>query len=280
MPMKIGIHVSIAGGLARSIERANERGCDTIQIFARTPRAWKAKEWDPTDVEAFVEGKRVSNIAPVMIHTCYLLNLATTKPDLREKSIDALVDDLQRARMGEVEYVVTHPGSGHGVEGGAQRVRDCCLEALDIADTPAQLLIENVAGGGGKVGDTFEELSEIVEGTELGVLLDTCHAFAAGIPIHKDPAAVLDYFDETVGIEKLRALHLNDSHGDFGRRVDHHEHIGKGYIGLDGFRRILGEERIRALPGVLETPQRATDDPSDDLNNIATLRKILGEYGG
>ena len=277
--MRIGIHVSIAGGLARSIERANERGCETIQIFARTPRAWKAKAWDPVDVEAFKEGRNKSKIAPVLIHTCYLLNLATTKPDLREKSMDALVDDLQRAKMGGVEYVVTHPGSGHGVEGGTQRVRECCLEALDLADTTAQLLIENVAGGGKKVGGTFEELSEMVDGTDLGVCLDTCHAFAAGIPIHLDPGGVLDDFDDIVGIDKLRALHLNDSHGEFGRHVDHHKGIGDGFIGLDGFRNILGEERIRALPGVLETPQRATDDPTDDINNISILRKILAELG-
>jgi deoxyribonuclease-4 len=128
------------------------------------------------------------------------------------------------------------------------------------------------------VGGTFEEIAEMVDGTKLGVLLDTCHAFAAGIPIHLDPSAVLDHFDDTVGIDKLKALHLNDSFGEFGKRVDHHQHIGGGYIGLEGFRKILGEKRIRALPGVLETPQRATDDASDDLNNLATLRKILGEF--
>ena len=278
--MKIGIHVSIAGGLSRSIERANERGCDTIQIFARTPRAWKAKPWDPTEVDLFVEGRESSGISPVIIHTCYLLNLATTKTDLREKSMDALVDDLNRAEMGGIEYVVIHPGSSKGTEGGAQRVRDCCLESLDRSGTSAQLLIENVAGGGGKVGESFQEIAEIVEGTELGVLLDTCHAFAAGIPIHLDTASVLDDFDDTVGIEKLKALHLNDSYDEFGKHVDHHQNIGEGYIGREGFRNILGEERIRSLPGVLETPHRATKDPTDDLKNIAAIRGILVEVGG
>ncbi len=273
--MRIGIHVSIAGGLVKSIERANIRGCETIQVFARTPRAWKAKPWDPDDVDSFRSGREESGIRPVLIHTCYLLNLATTKPDLREKSIEALADDLHRANMGGVEYVVTHPGSSGGIQGGTQRVKECCLEALDRVETSAQILLENVAGGGAKVGGTFRELAEMVEGTGFGVCLDTCHAFAAGIPLHKDPGQVLDEFDQEIGIKKLKALHINDSWGEFGRHVDHHQHIGEGHIGLEGFETMLREPRIRRLPGVLETPQRARDDPTDDLRNLETLRNLL-----
>jgi len=277
--MRVGIHVSISGGLSKAVERANLRGCETIQIFARTPRAWKAKPWEADDVASFREGRERSKIFPVVIHTCYLVNLATPKEDLRRKSMEAVADDLRRADLGGIEYVVTHPGSGTGVEGGVQRVRESCQEAIEIAGSSAQLLIENVAGGGNKVGGSFEELSEIVEGTDMGVLLDTCHAFAAGYPLHTEPEEVLDEFDETVGIDKLKALHLNDSYGGFGSHVDHHQHIGKGEIGLEGFRRILSSSRIRSLPGILETPQRATDDPTDDLENLATIRRILAETG-
>ena len=278
--MRIGIHVSISGGLPNAVQRADARGCETIQIFARTPRAWKAKPWDPGQVEAFKIGIKASGVSPVIIHTCCLLNLATPKADLKEKSIDALADDLERAHMGEIKFVVTHPGSSQGVEGGIQRIRECCTEAMDRVGGRAQILIENVAGGGDKVGGTFDELASMVEGTSMGICLDTCHAFAAGIPIHQCPDEVLDEFEEKIGLRKLKALHLNDSYGEFGRRIDHHPHIGEGFIGIKGFRAILGEPRIRAVPGILETPQRATDDPTDDLRNIGTVRRILGEIEG
>ncbi len=281
MSVRIGIHVSISGSLAKAIERARIRECQTIQIFARTPRAWKAKPWDVSDVESFKQERRKSGIRPVVIHTCYLLNLASPDADLRSKSIEALVDDLQRADMGGIEYVVTHPGSSSG-PGGVDRVRSACLQAMDAIKSKAQILVENVSGGGGKVGGSFEELAQMVDGTRFGVCLDTCHAFAAGYPIHLQPGRVLDEFDDKVGMSKLKVLHLNDSVGEFGSHVDHHQHIGKGFIGLDGFERILAEPRIRAVPGILETPQRATDDPSDDLANVRTVRRILQdlEKGG
>ncbi len=276
--MRIGVHVSIAGGLPKAIERAKIRGCDTIQIFARTPRAWKAKPWDPEEVAKFKSSRRESGISPVFIHTCYLLNLAGPNAELRRKSIDALVDDLRRAEMGGVEYVVTHPGSSPDLDGGLRRVREACLEAVDLAGGRSRILIENVSGGGGKVGASFEELAEIVGGTEFGICLDTCHAFAAGYVLDEEPAKVLDQLDEVIGLRKLEALHLNDSFGARGSHVDHHQHIGKGEIGMQGFRRILGEPRMRAVPGVLETPQRAGDDPTDDLINLSALRSILDEF--
>ena len=188
-----------------------------------------------------------------------------------------MADDLKRAEMGGIEYVVTHPGSGADSE-AIHRVRELCLEALD-GTKGVQLLIENVAGGGDKVGGSFEELAEMVDGTEMGVCLDTCHALAAGYPIHESPGEVLDNFEETVGLDRLKVLHLNDSVGALGSHVDRHDHIGRGEIGMEGFRRILSDPRIRRLPGILETPQRATDDPSDDIRNISTIRQILGSVG-
>lgn len=276
--MRIGIHVSISGALVRAIERANFRQCDAIQIFARTPRAWKAKPWDLADVESFKRERRKSGIKPVVVHTCYLLNLATPDLELRAKSIEALADDLRRADLGGIEYVVTHPGSGSGVAGGPGRVKEACSEAMDQSKSKARILMENVSGGGDKVGGSFEELAQMTDGTRFGVCLDTCHAFAAGYPIHLEPGRVLDEFDEKVGLSKLKALHLNDSFGEFGSHVDHHQHIGKGFIGLDGFARVLAEPRIRAVPGILETPQRATDDPTDDIANLTTVRKILQSF--
>ncbi len=275
--MKIGVHVSISGGIAKSIDRALERKCDTIQIFARTPRAWKGKDWDLDDVELFMKKRREASIKPVVIHTCYLINLATPREDLRRKSMECLIDDLRRADMADIEYVVTHPGSSSGMEGRTKRVRKCCVEALQKSDTDAQLLIENVSGSGNKVGSSLDELAEIVDGTDLGILIDTCHAFTAGIPIHEQPGAVLDEMEEKVGLERLMALHLNDSKGKFGSNIDHHEHIGEGEIGEEGFRRILSDKRIRSIPGILETPQRTKDDPSNDLINLARVRRILEE---
>jgi deoxyribonuclease-4 len=147
---------------------------------------------------------------------------------------------------------------------------------MDRSGSTAQILVENVAGGRERIGSSFEDLRRMLEGLDMGVCLDTCHAFAAGHPLHLDPGAVLDEFDEKVGIERLKALHLNDSFGEFESHLDHHQHIGQGHIGLEGFRRILGEPRIQAVPGILETPQRATDDPADDVRNIGTVRDILG----
>lgn len=273
--MRIGIHVSISGALAKAIERANVRQCDTIQIFARTPRAWKAKPWDPLDVASFRRERRKSGIRPVVIHTCYLLNLATPEPELRGKSIEALADDLRRADLGGIEYVVTHPGSSSAAAGGPERVKEACMEAVDQSKAKARILIENVSGGGGKVGGSFEELARMIDGTRFGICLDTCHAFAAGYPVHLNPGKVLDEFDEEVGMSKLKVLHLNDSFGEFGSHIDHHQQIGKGFIGLEGFGRILADPRVQAVPGILETPQRATDDPADDIANIAAVRKIL-----
>jgi len=276
--MRTGVHVSISGGLAKGIDRAVERACETIQIFARTPRRWKGKEWDPEDVDLFVEKRDEAGIYPVVIHTCYLINLASPKEDLRRKSIACLVDDLRRADMASIEYVVIHPGSSSGKKGGAERVREACLRALDEVEGSAQLLVENVAGGGNKVGADFEELRTIVEGTGMGVLLDTCHMLGAGYPIHEQPAEVMDEFQEAVGIERLKAFHLNDSKGEPGSHVDRHEHIGQGTIGMEGFRRIFSDPRIRSVPGILETPQRATDDPSYDKANLSAIRGILAEY--
>jgi len=276
--VRVGIHVSISGALVKAIERANIRQCETIQIFARTPRAWKAKPWDAADVKSFKRERRKSGIKPVVIHTCYLLNLATPDSELRGKSVEALVDDLRRADLGGIEYVVTHPGSSPGAAGGPERVKEACAEALGQSEAKARILIENVAGGGGKVGGSFEELAQMTDGTRIGVCLDTCHAFAAGYPVHLEPGRVLDEFEEKVGISKLKALHLNDSFGEFGSHVDHHQHIGKGFIGLDGFGRILAERRVSAVPGILETPQRATDDPADDIANLTAVRKILQSF--
>jgi deoxyribonuclease-4 len=280
--MRLGAHESIAGGLYKAFDRAQSVGCDAVQIFVKPNRAWAVKPLTEEDVARFKAKAEETAIQPVVGHASYLLNLASPKDDLWKKSCDTLVVELERCEALDVGWLVLHPGShvGSGEETGLARVARGLGEVH--AATPgfcAQILLENTAGQGTNLGYSFEHLAWLIEhtpgGERLGVCLDTCHAFAAGYELRtlEGYGATMAAFDSIVGLERLKAIHLNDCKGDLGSRKDRHEHIGKGFIGLEGFRHVLNDPRLAGLPGLLETPK--SDDLHEDRENLAVLRSLI-----
>ena len=279
--LRLGAHESIAGGLHRAFDRAQSAGCDAVQIFVKSNRAWAVKPLTEEDVARFRARAKETGIRPVVGHASYLLNLATPDDALWARSRDTLVVELERCETLGVPYLVLHPGShvGAGEETGLARVAQALGEVH--AATPgfhAQILLETTAGQGTNLGYRFEHLAWLMkhapEGERLGVCLDTCHSFAAGYELRTEAgyAATMETFDRIVGLERLKALHLNDCQGDLGSRRDRHEHIGQGCIGLEGFRHLVNDPRLAGLPGLLETPK--SDDLHEDRENLAALRAL------
>jgi deoxyribonuclease-4 len=281
MMLRLGAHESIAGGLHRAFDRARSVGCDAVQIFVKSNRAWAVKPLTDEDVARFRARAEETGIQPVVGHASYLLNPATPDETLWARSRDTLIVELERCEALGVPYLVLHPGShvGAGEEVGLARVARALGQVH--AATPgfrAQILLETTAGQGTNLGYCFEHLAWLMdhapEGGRLGVCLDTCHAFAAGYELRTPAgyAATIEAFDRTVGLEQLKAIHLNDCKGDLGSRKDRHEHIGQGGIGLDGFRHVVNDPRLAGLPGLLETPK--SDDLHEDRENLAVLRSL------
>ena len=273
--MRLGLHLSISGSIDRVVDRAVERGCNTLQMFSRNPRGWRSRELNSGEVESFRLKVKKSGIWPIFIHTPYLLNLASPKADVYRKSVDALKNELRRAAELDVPYVVTHLGShlGHGKRKGSTRIVDAINGAFSAVEDDAVLLLENTAGTRNSMGSSFEDIEYIISRIEdrgrVGVCFDTCHAFAAGYDLVSRGAVehTLWRFGETIGLKELKLVHLNDSKGGLGSRIDRHEHIGMGKIGETGFRNIL-KSRLGQLPLILETP---IDERRSDIQN---LRKV------
>lgn len=278
--MKLGFHVSIAGGISRSVERAHELGCTCMQIFSRNPRGWAVKPLDKNDIAEFKKSREKLNIAPVFVHTNYLINLASIRPDLYEKSIEQFVIDLERTEALGAEYLVTHLGSAFGQndEWMLDRVSDAISMALKLHPPRATILLENTAGETGDIGYTLEQVRQVIsrlhDSTRIGLCYDTCHGFAAGYDIRTqqgvDSLAVS--IEETVGLERLKGMHLNDCLRDFNSRIDRHWHIGDGKIGLDGFRILLNHPAFRDIPKIMETPKKTEDD---DPRNMKIARSLI-----
>jgi deoxyribonuclease-4 len=276
--VKVGIHVSIAGSLDRAVDRAKNAGCDVFQIFSRSPRGWGFAPLSDETSDAFTSKIQSSGIIPVD-HMPYLPNLASSKPDIYEKSIAALSAELERCGHLKIPYLVTHLGHhlGDGIAGGRARVIGAVNKALENSDNDVILLLENTAGEKNSVGSSFEHIQGIINGIEktnrIGVCLDTCHAFAAGYELRTNTglAETLKQFNDQIGIKNLRIIHLNDSKGDRGSSLDRHEHIGMGFIGEDGFRVILHHPVLSSIPLICETP---VDDRRDDIGNIAKVREL------
>jgi len=279
--MRLGAHESIAGGLYKAFDRAQSVDCDAVQIFVKSNRSWAVKPLTEEDIARFKAKAEETGIWPVVGHASYLLNLATPDEALWTRSRDTLIVELERCEALDVPYLVLHPGShvGTGEEAGLGRVAQA-LGKVHTA-TPgfrARILLETTAGQGTNLGYRFQHLAWLVEhtseGERLGVCLDTCHVFAAGYELctPEGYAATMEAFDRVIGLEWLEAIHLNDSKGDLGSRKDRHEHIGKGRIGLEGFRHILNDPRLAGLPGLLETPK--SDDLHEDRENLALLRSL------
>jgi deoxyribonuclease-4 len=283
MTLRLGAHESIAGGLYKAFGRAQSAGCEAVQVFVKPNRQWAVKPLTEEDVARFRARGEETGIRPVVGHASYLLNLATPDEALWTKSRDMLVVELERCEALGVPYLVLHPGShvGTGEEAGLARVARALGEVH--AATPGfgvEVLLENTAGQGSGLGHRFEHLAWLMEhapeGERLGVCFDTCHAFAAGYELRTPEgyAATIEEFERVVGLERLKAIHLNDSKGDLGNRKDRHEHIGQGHIGLEGFRHVLNDSRLAGLPGLLETPKG--QDLAEDRQNLAVLRGLLG----
>jgi deoxyribonuclease-4 len=276
--------MSIAGGFDRAVERARQVEATALQVFCKSSNQWRARPLDRTEVEAFRAAASAAGLdRHTLSHCSYLINLASPDEALWARSIAAFRVELERCSALGIPYVVLHPGShvGSGEDAGLARVARALDRALREPDgiEGVTVLLENTAGQGSNLGHRFEHLAEILRRAtsrdRLAVCFDTCHALAAGYEF-RDPgsyAAMWREFDRVVGLDRVRGFHLNDSRGDLGSRKDRHEHIGRGHVGLGGFRSLMRDRRFRGRPMVLETPKDDTLD--DDRRNLAALRALL-----
>jgi deoxyribonuclease-4 len=286
---RIGIHTTIAGDIARSLDIAHKLGCNALQIFSTSPRMWPRPgrtRIPDVDTARFLARRRELSLGPVAIHANYLINLASSDPVARVRTIQTFRDEIVRAMSLGADYLIVHPGSARDgntmaatsvvAESLRQSARGINLGAMDI-------LIENTAGMGNSLGAKIEELSAILNGVpelDLGVCLDTAHLFQAGYSIHTEEGLeqTLQLVERTVGLDRVMALHVNDSKTLYGSRVDRHEHIGRGKIGLEALERLLrhpllSPQRVAGRAFLLETP---IDEPGDDRRNVAALWKLVG----
>ena len=276
--VRVGVHVSIAGSLDLAVDRAKDAGCDVFQMFSRNPRGWGFKPLADADCTLFRQKIATTGLLPVD-HMPYLPNLASPRSEIWEKSVQTLQTELDRCGRLGIPYLVTHLGHhlGDGIAGGRARVIKAVNMALEASDNNVMLLLENTAGEKNSVGSSFEHIRAIIDGIakpgRIGICFDTCHAFAAGYELRTGAglAATLAQLDETVGINRLKVVHANDTKGDLGSGLDRHEHIGIGFIGEDGFRRILHHPVFARLPLICETP---VDDRRDDRGNIQAVRDL------
>lgn len=285
---RLGAHMSTAGGLPRAFDRAVATGCEAIQIFSKSSSQWRGRPLQPDEATRFRELAIKKGIGPNVAHASYLINLASPDPALRRRSVNALEDELHRADTLGLSGVVLHPGAytTSSEDEGLTRISEGIEEAF--ARHPpgsAQLLLEHTAGQGTVLGYRFEHLRLIIDALggspRLGVCLDTCHLVAAGYDIisRDGYARVFDEFDGTVGLNRVRAFHLNDSKKSLGSRVDRHTHIGQGCIGIEPFARLVRDDRFQGLPMLLETPKATGRSPflaeadAMDLQNLAVLRR-------
>jgi len=283
--LKIGCHVSISGGIDNSVIRAEKLGCNTLQIFSKNAATWREKILDKVEVKKLKRNLKNSNlnIDPVFIHTSYLINLASPSDELYFKSINSFIEEMKRADLLMVDpYLITHPGAhtGMGVEYGIQRVisaLNIILEKSSDLGLKTVILLENTAGSGTHLGYTFRQWKRMVEGVKdkkkMGICFDTCHSFAAGYDLSNKEGVeqTLEELDKYLGLERLRVVHLNDSKYPLGSRKDRHMHIGKGYIGLEGFRIMVNHRYLKNLPFVLETPKFGQRDDLDNINLVKTM---------
>ena len=288
---RLGAHLSIAGGLPRAVDRAEASGCAALQIFTKSAGQWRARELPAEEIALFRRRVRQTGIRPVVAHNSYLINLAAAETALRDRSIQALCDELDRAEALGLDGLVMHPGSfTSGTESaGLRLIAEGLAQVLDARpDAKTRILLEHTAGQGTNLGHRFEHLAEIIDrlngSRRIGVCLDTCHLIAAGYDIRSGQGyeETFRQFGRIVGFRRLKVFHFNDSKKPCGSRVDRHEHIGKGCLGLEPFRRILNDARFARLPMLLETPKvdtpqtrKASDvDPWDKMN-LGVLRGLL-----
>jgi deoxyribonuclease IV len=279
--MLLGIQVSIAGGIYESIPRAQELGCNAMQIFSRDPRQWRSKKLKKQDIEEFKRRRIAGGIEKVFIHIPYLINLASPLHGLFRGSITAYVQDMREARALGAEYMVTHMGSHKksGEKRGIKKVAIAVNRILELTeDSPVKILLENTSGSGSWLGYTFEHHAAIIDRIEqknrVGVCLDTCHAYTAGYDLSCEPGydRLINEIERTVGLKNLILVHLNDTKDSLASHRDRHEHIGKGRIGIAGFRRIVNDSRLKHAAFILETPK---DSETADMRNLKIVRSLI-----
>jgi len=278
---RLGAHMSISGGLYRAVERAVEVEATALQVFVKSSRQWAAKPLEPSEIDAFREAISDRGLGPyTLAHATYLINLASPDDTLWGRSIEAFRFEVDRCAALGIPYLVFHPGShvGSGEQAGLARVARALSRAA-AASSEVMPLLEVTAGQGTNLGHRFEHIAWVIEhaavGDRLGVCFDTCHALAAGYEFRDAHSfrETFAAFESTIGLNRLKAFHLNDSKFGLGSRRDRHEHIGKGEVGLDAFRLILDDRRFRDLPMVLETPKG--EDLAEDRENLTLLRSLI-----
>lgn len=277
-----GAHESIAGGIYTAIERGVKATCDTLQLFNKSNSQWKAKTLTDEEVARYFELQEETGITVACSHSSYLINIASPVPALNEKSFLSLKEEVVRCNLLKIPNLVFHPGS-HVGSGEAEGIRQIILNVNrlfdQVKDNTVTLCLETTAGQGSNLGYSFEQLAAIIEGVEdkdhIGVCMDSCHIFAAGYPISdpKDYRKTMKSFNDIIGIDRLCVLHLNDSKKPLGSKRDRHEHIGKGEIGIDAFRNIVNDRRLRKIPMIIETPKG--DDLAEDRQNLKLLRSLV-----
>ena len=280
--MLVGAHVSTAGGLVAAHERAVERGCEAMQVFNQSPRAWRPTRWKPDDVAQFLELHKAGPVESVSIHAVYLINPATKDREMRKKSAASLIHSLRMGDEIKADGVVVHPGStvGEPVDEALERVAEMVKHALAESDR-CRLLLENTAGAGNTIGRTFEELRELIDlsggDKRIGVCLDSCHMFATGFDITTADKVtdVVDRFAKTVGIRRLKSLHVNDSLTSLGSNRDRHAVPGEGKIGPRGCAAFLSEPRFEKLPALFEGP--GTSGHAPDKVDVDKMRKLRAD---
>jgi deoxyribonuclease IV len=279
----LGAHMSIGGGVHTAIERGRSIQCTAIQIFVKNNMQWFARPLAPEEIRAFLEHQQRAELSSIFAHANYLINLAATNPQFHANSIRALSEELTRANQLELPFLVLHPGAhlGAGHEAGLDKI----VKSIDrtfrkIPNVKTRIALETTAGQGSCLGHRFEQIAYIIanvrEPERLCVCLDTAHVFAAGYDIGSETGVRKTFreFDRVVGLNRLAAIHVNDSKTGLGSRVDRHEHIGKGQIGLNAFRFIMRDRRFRKIPKVLETPKGR--EMREDVENLQTLRGLIG----
>ena len=277
----LGAHESVSGGLYLAFARISQVGGEALQLFTRNQRQWRHKPLSEAERAAFHEAREQHQDMIVASHASYLMNLAARDEALRGRSIQALVEELQRCAQLDLPFIVLHPGAhgGDGSERGVERVVSALDEVLAAVESSTMVLIETTAGQGTGIGGRFEELAAICslvkQTSRIGVCFDTCHVFAAGYDIRDERSyrETMARFDQLIGLERLLLFHLNDSKNPLGSRVDRHDHIGAGRIGLNGFRCLLNDPRFSNHAMILETPK--ADDLHEDIVNLNTLRGLL-----
>ncbi len=284
MPI-LGAHMSVAGGFYKAAIAARKAGCDCVQIFTKNNNHWKAKDITEEQDEQFAGELKKQDIGHPISHASYLINMASPNPELREKSIAAMVIELQRADMLGISGVVVHPGSftTSDEDTGIKTISESIDEVHNrLPDGKALCLLENTAGQGSNLGNEFEQLQKMIDGvndpSRLGVCIDTCHAFAAGYAMgsQSEYDETFNRIEQTIGLSSIKAFHLNDSKKPFGSRKDRHENIGLGEMGIEPFRFLMNDVRFSEVPMYLETPKGNDDDGVDwDQRNLTTLRDLI-----